>query len=480
MRGDAHKKRREICWTIGRLAVYAVSLKGDMVLCDGNVCRRWSKEGKRVRKEIGMLLGMLGGMTGLAQEGGLAAVAPKNGWDNLPPVKVSQNDWPWWRGPSFDNRAASGQKPPAVWGAGSNILWQVRLPGVGHSSPCVVGERIYITSGSKTQGQTTLWLFCLDRSTGRTVWQTEIYKGPSAKVHPDNSPVSSTSACDGERVFVTYQNDSSVVMAAVGVDGKIRWSQTVAPYNTIQGFSASPNIYKSAVIIPVEGPKGSYLTAFHRATGEVVWRTRLRTVSEGYAPAVVAPVAGREQLLQLGGTYTRGFDPESGTLLWECEGPAKKVCVATAAFDRDTVYATGGYPNRILLAIRVDGKGDVTKSHIRWSSDAKVGYVPSPLLHEGLLYAVADQGLLRCYDTADGRVLWERDFKAPFYSSPTLAGGKLYLFDRKGKGYIVPTGRTAGTIVTNELPSGVFATPVFLENRIYLRTLGDFCCIGEK
>jgi len=433
-----------------------------------------------VKKNIAIKLGLLSVLTVMAQEGGLPDVAPKAGWDTLAPVKKSENDWPWWRGPNFDNIAPPGQKPPTAWGAGSNILWQVKIPGVGHSSPCVVGNRIYITSGIKTQGQTTLWLFCLDRNTGKTVWQAELYIGASAKVHADNSPASSTPACDGERVFVAYQTDSSVVMVAVDVEGKIRWRQTVAPYNTIQGFSASPNIYKSAVIIPVEGPKGSYLTAFHRATGEVVWRTKLRAVNEGYAPAVVTVIAGREQLLQLGGTYTRGIDPENGTLLWECAGPAKKVCVATAAFDRDTVYATGGYPNRILLAIRADGKGEVTKSHIRWSSDAKVGYVPSPILYEGLLYAVADQGLLRCYDTVDGRVLWEQDFKVPFYSSPTLADGKLYLFDRKGKGYILPTGRMAGAIVTNELPSGVFATPVFLENRIYLRTLGDFCCIGEK
>lgn len=433
-----------------------------------------------MKKGIGIVLGALGVLTGMAQEGKLPDIAPKAGWDTLPPARAAEGDWPWWRGPAFDNVAPKGEKPPMAWGAGSNILWQVRLPGVGHSSPSLVGDRIYLTSVNKEQGQATVWLLCLERATGKTVWQTEIYRGAAAKMHPDNSMASATPACDGERIFVPCQSNTSIIMTAVGSDGKILWSKTVAPYNTIQGFSASPNIYKSAVIVPVEGPKGAYLTAFHRATGEVVWRRKLRPVYEGYGPAVVARVAGREQLLQVGGTHTRGCDPESGALLWECAGPAKKVCVATAAFDRDSIYVTGGYPNRKLMCVRADGKGDVTESHIRWSSDAKVGYVPSPVLYAGLLYAVADQGLLRCYDTAEGRVLWERDLKAPFYSSPTLADGRLYLFDRKGKGYIVPTGRTAGAIVTNELPSGVFATPVFLQNRLYLRTLGDFYCIGVK
>ena len=433
-----------------------------------------------MRNGIGIVLGVAGVLTGMAQEGGLPDIAPKAGWDTLPPAKAAEGDWPWWRGPKLDNIVPKGQRSPVAWGAGSNILWQVRLPGLGHSSPSIVGNRIYVTSVNKEQGQAAVWLLCLERATGKTVWQTEIYRGAAAKIHPDNSMASATPACDGERVFVPHQGNTSIIMTAVGSDGKVLWNKTVAPYNTIQGFSASPNFYKSAVIVPVEGPKGSYLTAFHRATGEVVWRRKLREVNEGYAPAVVAHVAGRDQLLQLGGTYTRGCDPENGALLWECEGPAKKVCVATAAFDRDSVYATGGYPNRKLMCVRANGKGDVTESHMTWSSDAKVGYVPSPVLHEGLLYAIADQGLMRCYDTADGRVLWERDFKTPFYSSPTVVGDKVYAFDRKGKGYIVPTGRTSGAIVTNAFPSGVFATPVFLQGRIYLRTLGDFYCIGGK
>lgn len=419
-------------------------------------------------------------LTGMAQEGTLPDIAPKAGWNTLHPAMAAKSDWPWWRGPNLDNIAPAGQKPPVAWGEGTNVLWQVRLPGVGHSSPCIVGSRIYITSGEKAPAQSKVWLFCLERATGKTVWQTEIYKGPAPRMHPDNALASATPACDGERVFVPYQSSTSIVMVAVDVAGKILWNKTVAPYNTIQGFSAAPNFYKSAVILPVEGPKGSYLTAFHRATGEVVWRTHLRSVGEGYAPAIVAHVAGRDQLLQLGGTYTRGCDPETGALLWECEGPAKKVCVATAVFDQKTVYATGGYPNRRLMAIRADGTGDVTTSHMTWFVDVKAGYVPSPVLKDGLLYTVTDQGLMRCYNAADGRVLWEQDFKTPFYSSPTLAGNKLYAFDRKGKGYIMPTGSAAGPIVTNALPSGVFATPVILEGRIYLRTLGDFYCIGEK
>ena len=404
-------------------------------------------------------------------------VAPKAGWDTLPPAKAAAGDWPWWRGPKCDNIAPAEQKPPVAWGAGSNTLWQVRLPGVGHSSPCVVGGRIYITSGDHALG--TVWLFCLERATGKTVWQAEVYKGPVAKLHADNSLASATPACDGERVFVPYQSDRAVGMVAVSLEGKVLWSKAAAPYTSIQGYSASPVFYKSAVIMPVEGGLGCRMVALHRATGEVVWRVPVRMVKESYATPLVARVAGRNQLLLIGGESTRGYDPENGGLLWECEGPST-FCGATPVVSGDVMYATAGWPKRALLAIRADGKGDVTKSHVLWATDAKAGYIPSPVLHDGLLYAVNDQGLMRCYEAASGHVLWEQDFKVPFYSSPLLADGKLYAFDRKGKGYVMKAGREPGPVATNGLPSGMFATPVILESRIYLRTLGDFYCIGER
>ena len=429
-----------------------------------------------MRRDLVLLVGAVVAGAVWAQGDEWPDVAPKPGWDNLPPAKIDAKDWPRWRGPNLDNVAPSGLKPPTAWGDGSNVLWRVSLPGIGHSSPCVAGDRIYITSGSLKEG--VVWLFALERSSGKTVWQAEVYRGPVAKMHADNSLASATPACDGERVFVPYQTDKAVGVAAVGLDGRVLWRREVAPLASIQGYSASPAFYKSAVIIPVEGGRGSRLAAVHRATGEIVWRAAMRAVKESYASPLVTRVAGRDQVLLIGGESTRGYDPENGKLLWECEGPST-FCGATPAVGGDILYATAGWPKRALLAIRADGAGDVTKSRIVWSGDALAGYIPSPLLHNGLLYAVNDQGLMRCYDAADGRVLWQQDFRAPFYSSPLLADGLLYAFDRTGKGYVMKAGRTCDPMRVNALPSGVFATPVILAGRRYLRTLGEFYCIGE-
>jgi outer membrane protein assembly factor BamB len=395
---------------------------------------------------------------------------------DLPAITVAENDWPWWRGPSLNNHAAAGQHPPLHWSETEHVLWRVELPGEGHATPCVFGDRIFLPSGDPAAE--TISLFCLDRATGKQLWQTEVYQGPFPKIHTDNSPASATPACDGRLVYFPYQSEQAVCLAAVDLDGQIAWNKPVGPYKSIQGYSASPALYGSLVIVPVDGSLGNNLLALHRGAGQAVWRAPLPDGLENYASPLVVHVAGRDQVVVIGGTKTSSYDPASGAVLWTCDGPAE-FCAAVAAFDQDTIYATGGYPEKALLAIRADGSGDVTKTHLRWQSDKQAGYVPSPLLDQGLLYAVNDKGLMRCYDTGTGQVVWEHATKAPFYSSPVLVGDRVYLFDRKGKGHVVKTGRQFELLATNELPHGAFATPVILDNRIYLRTLKDFYCLTE-
>jgi outer membrane protein assembly factor BamB len=403
-------------------------------------------------------------------------VAPAAGWDNLQPATAGTDNWPWWRGPALDNHSPA-KNPPLNWSDQMNVRWRLPLPGRGHASPCIRGDRIFLPAGDPTLE--VVWMLCFDRATGRKLWQTEVYRGPFPKIHNDNSPASSTPACDGKLVYFPYQTAETISMAALDLDGKVVWNKPVAPYKSIQGYSSSPALYKSAIIIPVDGSVGNWLIALHRQTGEVVWRSTTRKVLEGYASPLVTRVAGRDQVFLIGGFKTTSYDPNNGKMLWECDGPSD-YCAATVAFSKETVYATGGVPQKALLAIRADGTGNVTATHLSWKSDNKAGYVPSPLLHEGLIYAVSDNGLMRCYDAATGQVVWEQNFKAPFYSSPVLAGDRIYVFDRIGKGYVMKTGRQFELLATNELPTGAFATPVILGDRIYIRTLEDFFCLETK
>lgn len=394
-----------------------------------------------------------------------------------PPVTASADDWPWWRGPGLNNHAPADQNPPLAWGPDQNVLWKVQLPGEGHASPCIRGNRIFLPTADPAQQ--TVWLYCLDRETGKTLWQREVYKGKLPKIHLDNSYATATPACDGERVYIPYQTPGAMHMMAFDLEGKPVWNQEVAPYKSIQGLSASPALYGSLVILPVDGAKGQNLFALDRQTGKEVWRSPLPKGLESYASALVANVAGRDQAFYIGGRKTSSYDPVTGKLLWTCDGPAE-FCAAVVAFGKDVVYATGGNMEKALLAIRADGSGDVTKTHLLWKGDQRAPYVPSPLLDGDLLYAVNDTGLLRCYEAATGQIVWEENLKAPFYSSPTMAGGRIYLFDRKGKGYVLKPGRKFELIGSGQLPAGAFATPVILGGRIYLRTLKEFYCLGAK
>ena len=406
-------------------------------------------------------------------------VLPADGWDDLPPAAPGADDWPWWRGPGCDNvaRADQNKKPPLEWAADKNILWRVTLGGKGYGTPCVWGDRIFLAAGDKAKQ--TIVMLCLDRRTGKEKWRTEVHRGKLPKVHKDNSYASGMVACDGERVFFAYQTVDAIRMVALDVEGKLIWDEEVSKYSTVQGHSASPAIYKSAVIMTADYKGAARLVALHRKTGKVIWRVARPGDNESYASPLVARVAGRDQLFIIGPNKTRSYDPGCGELLWICDGPAQ-FDAATVGIGADVVYSTGGHPEKALLAIRADGNGDVTDTHLRWKSDRKAGYVPSPLVGGAFVYAVADKGLMRCYDAAGGEVVWERHLHAPVYSSPVLVGERIYLFDRKGKGFVMRAGGTFEMLAENTLDDGAFATPAIVGGRIYLRTLGDFYCISAK
>ena len=438
---------------------------------------------KRVRIPLrflsisGCLAALMLSVSGCGSEN--ADVAPPVKIDDLPPAVAAEGDWPWWRGPTLDNHAADGQDPPLQWSETENVLWQATLPGTGHGSPCVYGDRIFLPCADKDRGM--IWLLCFDRDSGEPLWQTVVWQGALPEVNQDNSHASATPACDGRRVYFPYQTDKEVRMAALDLDGKVVWDETVGSYTSVQGYSASPALHKSAVIVPTDATKKTphKLTALHRKTGKVIWQVDRPDAREGYASPLIAEVAGRTQLFIIGPDKIRSYDPDNGEFLWECKGPTQ-YNAATVAFDEKMIYATGGYPGKALLGIRADGAGDVTDTHLVWKSDQKAGYVPSPLLADGLLYAVSDKGLMRCYEAATGDVVWEEDLDAPFYSSPVLVGERIYVFDREAKGYVIKAGRRFELLAENTMPDGAFATPVICGSRIYLRTLGKFYCLAEE
>ena len=371
------------------------------------------------------------------------------------------SDWPAWRGPSRDGIAATDQTPTTRWSETENILWKVPIPGRGHGSPTVVGDRIYVaTADPQKRAQSVI---CLDRRTGKPVWQTE--------VHPDNadngkqansSAASSTISCDGERLFVNFLNGGAVHTTALDVDGKIFWQQKICDFVIHQGFGSSPVIHGPLVLVSADHRGGGLVVGLDRATGKVVW-SQVRPKLPNYTTPAIIQASGRVQMVLAGCNLISSFDPLTGKKLWELDGSTEE-CVVTAVTDGERVFVSGGYPKNHTVAVMADGSGKIA-----WQNTARV-YVPSMIAKAGHLYAVMDAGVAVCWKSDTGAELWKERLGGDFFSSPVMVGDRIYASNVTGKTYVFEASPTHFKILAeNQLGDEAYASPVICGSRIYLR-----------
>lgn len=396
------------------------------------------------------------------------------------PIKFGPKDWPWWRGQTVNGFAAAGEKPPTKWSKTENVVWKVKTPGRGHASPTVVGDRVYLPTAD--EGAETRSVLCFDRATGEKIWERELHRGGMEKKgNKKSSQASSSIACDGERLFVNFLHEGSMVTSALGLDGKILWQKKVIEFATHQGFGSSPALYRHLLYVTADSKHGGLIAALDRSTGEIVWKDG-RPKQPNYASAVVLKVAGREQVLISGCDLVAGYEPLTGRKLWEVEGSTTE-CVTTMVTDGERVFVSGGYPKNHVQAIAADGSGKTA-----WENTARV-YVPSMLVRDGSLFAVQDGGVAMCWKSGTGEKLWEQRLGGTFSASLILVGDAIWATNEAGQTFIyeaTPQGYRA--IAENKLGDEVFATPVVCGNRIYHRVaeLADgkrqeyLYCLGTK
>jgi outer membrane protein assembly factor BamB len=411
--------------------------------------------------------------TAAAGEDSAAAVAPS--------PASSANDWPWWRGASLDGHAFAqdGPAPPLSWSETENVLWKADVPGRGHATPTVWGDRIFVSTAD--DDAETMSLLCFARDDGELLWTKRLHEGNFMHRHNKNSHASGTPACDGTHVYVahmvTHDGQDGIWVSAVDLDGNIAWQKKAGPFTSRHGYGSAPSMYRDLLIVNGDNGENGFLAALERSSGEVRWRIR-RPLYYNFSSPVVAEVAGREQLLTHGVGEVTSYDPATGDQLWRCDGPTE-TCANTVAFDTERVYAAGGWPDKNLLAIRADGSGDVTDSHIEWQTGKAVCYVPSMLVDGGRLYSVNDQGVAACYDAASGNVHWVKRLGGNFSASPVLAAGHIYVPDEAGLVHVFRASDTYASVAQNDLADGGFASPVIIGGVIYLRTLNHLYAIGD-
>lgn len=383
-------------------------------------------------------------------------------------------DVPWWRGVR-QNGIYEVSEVPLRWSPSENVIWKAAVPGRGHSTPCVWGPYVFVTTADE-QAQTKT-LLCFDRATGEKRWEHVLYEGAFMHVHKKNSQAPATPACDGTRVIVPIMADDGIWVSAVDFDGNQLWKVKAGPYKSEHGYGSSPVFYQSLVIISGDNPGSAFIAALHRATGNVVWRIE-RPSGGNYATPVVATIAGKPQLVVHGRDLVTSYNPATGEQLWQCDGPCT-VAACTVAWDDNHVFASGGYPQKEIICVKADGQGDVTDSHIVWRSKRGVCYVPSPLLYEGRLYVISDNGVLTVYDPSSGDVKSNVRLGGNFSASPVAAAGHIFITDERGKTHVLKPGDKPEVAAENTMESGGFASLVMSGNRIYLRTADALYCLGQ-
>ncbi|MHC4119254.1 MAG: PQQ-binding-like beta-propeller repeat protein [Planctomycetota bacterium] len=385
--------------------------------------------------------------------------------------------WPCWRGPRGDGTCIE-KNIPTRWEP-SAALWTTELPGKGHASPIVWGDRVLtVTALSATKDR---MLICLDRNTGKILWQRIVVRGPLEKLHKENSYASGTPATDGQRVYVTFRVGDEIAVAAHDfTTGEQLWLVRPGTHEGGWGFSNEPVLYKDKVILDGDGKGDSFLIALDRADGKTLWRVDRTNKGISYSAPLIRELAGRMQLIQCGDRCVTSFDPDTGRQLWKVDGPSEEF-VATPVYSERAglVFISSSWPKRFLLAIRPDGSGNVTESHIAWQDTEGAPYVPSMIVAGDFLLSVNRSGVAFCYEAATGKVLW-REKLGRHHASPVLADGLVFLINDNGQVNVIKPGVRFERVAKYELGQSCYASPAISEGQVFVRGFQHLFCFGRK
>jgi outer membrane protein assembly factor BamB len=392
-------------------------------------------------------------------------------------------DWPAWRGPRSDG-TVTDKGYPITWSASENIKWKTAIPGVGHSSPIVCKGKIFVTSCIEAEKKRML--YCVDRASGKILWERVVLVSDLEKKHQENSHASATPACDGERVFISFLDKPDMRVYCYDLDGNKVWEKTPGEFHSVHGFGVACMLYKDLVIINADqdAPAGlrAYIVALDRKTGEEKWRIDRPTRLRSYCPPVVIDAAGKKQLVLTGSKCVASYDPDTGKQNWIIDGPTEQF-VSSMVYHQGVLLLTAGFPVHWVMAIDPSGSGNVTKTHVLWSHKNEGGYVPSPVAVNGKIFAVDDkQGFAGCWDVKTGNEYWKEKLGGAtgYHASAVTAEGRVYFTNDAGVTFVVKADGELDVLSKNELGEKVYASPAFSDGEIFHRSEKHLWCISQK
>ena len=380
---------------------------------------------------------------------------------------VARAQWPEFRGPSGQGHS-SEQGLPLEWSETRNVVWKRPVPGRGWSSPVVAGSRVWLTTAVKASGGASLRAMAFAVDTGAPLVDVEVFRSRRGDaLNPKNSLASPTPIVEGDRVYVHFGQDGTAALTAAG---DIVW-KTQLRYESQHGSGGSPVLYKDLLIINCDGADDAYVAALDVNTGKVRWRTgRRMPFDQAYATPLIVRVGDRDQLVSPGAYRAAAYDPLTGREIWRVGYVDGFSNVPRPVAGHGLVYIATGFQQPSLIAVRTDGTGDVTRSHVAWKISRGVPLTPSPLLVGDELYFVSDGGVASAVDARSGEVLWQHRLAGNFSASPVFVDGRIYFQSEEGITTVLAPGREFRQLATSRIDGATLASPAIAGRSFFLRS----------
>ncbi len=414
-------------------------------------------------------------------------------------ASAAETGWPDFRGPRGDGHvpAPVDGKPiglPLRWSETNNVKWKTAIPHKGISTPVVIGNQIWLTTA--TEDGHDFFALRVDADTGRISLNEKVFHSDNPESLGNgasmNSYATPSAVMEPGRAYVHFGSFGTACLDSA--TGRTLWKREDLRCRHYRGPSSSPVLFEDLLILTFDGADVQYHVALDKKTGETVWKTD-RSVAwndenvpgqmakdgdlrKAHSTPLVVTAAGKPLMLSSGAKASYGYDPRTGRELWKVQYNDWSVA-PRPLFDRGLAFFTTGLTKKELLAVKTDGQGDVTDTHIAWKLKTRVGKYSSPILVDGLLYTASDESFISCVDTATGETVWTERVGGKFAASPVYAGGRLYFFDQQGTALVLKPGRTMEILATNTLANGLMASPAVADKALFVRTKTHLYRIGS-
>lgn len=404
-------------------------------------------------------------------------------------VPSARADWPEFRGPWGDGHvsAPDDTKPiglPLHWSDTENVKWKTEIPDRGWSTPVVMGGQVWLTTA--TLDGHDFFAICVDAETGQVRFNEKLFHSDSPEPlgNSVNSYATPSPAIETGRVYIHFGSYGTACLDTT--TRKVLWERRDLPCRHYRGPASSPIIFENLLILTMDGVDVQYLIALDKKTGQTIWKTNRsvawndedsqdQMVKDGdrrkaHSTPLIVKVNGKQQMLTAGAKAAYAYDPLTGRELWRVRYDAWSAA-PRPLYRQGLAYLITGFGGKTeLWAVRVDGQGDVTDTQVAWKFDKMVAKTASPILVDGLLYMVSDDGMLTCLEAETGSQVWRERIGGNYAASPIYADGRLYFFNQQGKTTVLKPGRSFEAVATNTLASGFMASPAVAGKALFLRT----------